>query len=89
MEPPAFLLTKTADVPWEPLAFGGSIRKVLYLDGCTGGYVRFQYVTPRGAPARRQLNLGVCKASCWSYSDKPRWEFDSPTDLVGYALDQR
>lgn len=77
----------TASMAWQDHVIGGSIRKVLYVDPQTKGYVHLRFAQP-GKPEQsvRRYHRTVRETFYFLGGDLPDWEFKSAADTKGWDV---
>lgn len=82
-----YTLHDTAAMPWEHHVLPGSIRKVLYVDPKTEGYVHLRYAfSGKAGQSVRRYHRTVRETFFFVGGDLPDWEFKDANDTKGWDV---
>lgn len=82
-----YTLHDTATMPWENHVIPGSIRKVLYVDPRTQGYVQLRFALPgKIDQSVRRYHRTVRETFYFLGGDLPDWEFRGASDTKGWDV---
>ena len=82
-----YTLHDSAAMPWEHHVLPGSIRKVLYVDPKTEGYVHLRYAfSGKADQSVRRYHRTVRETFFFVGGDLPDWEFKDANDTKGWDV---